>query len=310
MKNLHRQVRRAVAGLRVPIAGASFLALARVSMALAQSAVGPGVAPAARGVIDVEGGLVQVAAQRDGVVRDVFVKEGEAVRKDQPLAVIDDRLATIQLSINQAQLMEKQAATDAQAVRVEKARRERDRLTPLARTRAVAQKALDDAETELRLATAELAQRKAEIATAEAQVRSASYEREVRTIRAPSDGVIVRRLVRPGDGLSTLNVTSLFYFAPSTERVVRAEVDEQFAPLLREGQSADISLEADQGSVAARGRVTRIGRAYGPRRATTYEPRDRADVRILEAIISFDGPAPPVPLGQRVIVRFNSGARP
>lgn len=310
MKNLHRQVRRAVAGLRVPIAGASFLALARVSMALAQSAVGPGVAPAARGVIDVEGGLVQVAAQRDGVVRDVFVKEGEAVRKDQPLAVIDDRLATIQLSINQAQLMEKQAATDAQAVRVEKARRERDRLTPLARTRAVAQKALDDAETELRLATAELAQRKAEIATAEAQVRSASYEREVRTIRAPSDGVIVRRLVRPGDGLSTLNVTSLFYFAPSTERVVRAEVDEQFAPLLREGQSADISLEADQGSVAARGRVTRIGRAYGPRRATTYEPRDRADVRILEAIISFDGPVPPVPLGQRVIVRFNSGARP
>lgn len=310
MKNLHRQVRRAVAGLRVPIAGAGFLALARVSMALAQSAVGPGVAPAARGVIDVEGGLVQVAAQRDGVVRDVFVKEGEAVRKDQPLAVIDDRLATIQLSINQAQLMEKQAATDAQAVRVEKARRERDRLTPLARTRAVAQKALDDAETELRLATAELAQRKAEIATAEAQVRSASYEREVRTIRAPSDGVIVRRLVRPGDGLSTLNVTSLFYFAPSTERVVRAEVDEQFAPLLREGQSADISLEADQGSVAARGRVTRIGRAYGPRRATTYEPRDRADVRILEAIISFDGPVPPVPLGQRVIVRFNSGARP
>ena len=310
MKSLHRQVRRAIAGLRVPIAGAGFLALARVSMALAQSAVGPGVAPAARGVIDVEGGLVQVAAQRDGVVRDVFVKEGEAVRKDQPLAVIDDRLATIQLSINQAQLMEKQAATDAQAVRVEKARRERDRLTPLARTRAVAQKALDDAETELRLATAELAQRKAEIATAEAQVRSASYEREVRTIRAPSDGVIVRRLVRPGDGLSTLNVTSLFYFAPSTERVVRAEVDEQFAPLLREGQSADISLEADQGSVAARGRVTRIGRAYGPRRATTYEPRDRADVRILEAIISFDGPVPPVPLGQRVIVRFNSGARP
>lgn len=310
MKSLHRQVRRAIAGLRVLIAGAGFLALARVSVALAQSAVGPGVAPAARGVIDVEGGLVQVAAQRDGVVRDVFVKEGEAVRKDQPLAVIDDRLATIQLSINQAQLMEKQAATDAQAVRVEKARRERDRLTPLARTRAVAQKALDDAETELRLATAELAQRKAEIATAEAQVRSASYEREVRTIRAPSDGVIVRRLVRPGDGLSTLNVTSLFYFAPSTERVVRAEVDEQFAPLLREGQSADISLEADQGSVAARGRVTRIGRAYGPRRATTYEPRDRADVRILEAIISFDGPAPPVPLGQRVIVRFNSGARP
>ena len=310
MKSLHRQVRRVIAGLRVPIAGAGFLALARVSMALAQSAVGPGVAPAARGVIDVEGGLVQVAAQRDGVVRDVFVKEGEAVRKDQPLAVIDDRLATIQLSINQAQLMEKQAATDAQAVRVEKARRERDRLTPLARTRAVAQKALDDAETELRLATAELAQRKAEIATAEAQVRSASYEREVRTIRAPSDGVIVRRLVRPGDGLSTLNVTSLFYFAPSTERVVRAEVDEQFAPLLREGQSADISLEADQGSVAARGRVTRIGRAYGPRRATTYEPRDRADVRILEAIISFDGPVPPVPLGQRVIVRFNSGARP
>ena len=65
---------------------------------------------------------------------------------------------------------------------------------------------------------------------------------------APADGAIVRRLVRPGDGVSTLNVTPLFWFAPGTNAIVRAEADETVARLMEtalvlEGLSADASLE-------------------------------------------------------------------
>ncbi|QQP92697.1 HlyD family efflux transporter periplasmic adaptor subunit (plasmid) [Skermanella sp. TT6] len=267
-------------------------------------AVADRIVPVARGLVDVDGGLVQIAAERDGVVRAVLAEEGETVRQGQPLAAMDDRAAGIQIGIAEAQLAERQAAVEAQAVQVDRARRERDRLATLARTDAASRKSLDEAETEARLAAAELALRRAEKATAEANVRSARYEREVRTITAPADGAIVRRLVRPGDGVSTLNVTPLFWFAPGTAAIVRAEADETVAPLLRVGQAAEIALETSQSETIARGRVLRIGKAYGPRRVTTYEPRDRADMRVLEVTVGFDGEPPQVPLGQRVLVRF------
>lgn len=285
--------------------------LGQPNRAFAQAPDRLAAGPAARGIIDVDGGLVQIAAQRDGVVREVFVEEGQAVMQNQPLVVIDDQAARVQIAVATAQRRERLATVKVATVRVETARRERDRLAPLARSRAVPQKSFDDAEAELRAATAELGLRNAEADTAEAQLRSAEYEREVRTIRAPSHGTIVRRLVRPGDGLSTLNVTPLFWFAPATERIIRAEIDEQFSGSVQEGQLATFALEVSQDRVAGRGRVVRLGRAYGPRRATTYEPRERADVRVLEAILAFDGEPPSVPLGQRVIVRFLSeGTRP
>lgn len=259
---------------------------------------------AARGVIDVDGGLVQLAAERDGIVTEVLVEEGDTVLKGQPLALIEDRAAVLQLAISEAQRLERLAAVKAQEVRLAAARRERDRLQPVAAAGAVPRKAADDADTDLRLAEADLALRRAEAATAEAELGSARYERDVRMVLAPSDGDVIRRLVRAGDGLSTLNVTALFWFAPAGARVVRAEVDEQLASLVHEGQTAEITLEGGDEAVAARGRVTRVGRALGPRRATVYEPRERVDVRVLEVIVAFEGDPLSVPLGSRVLVRF------
>ncbi len=283
----------------------------RLGVATAQQSDRPQVGPVARGIVDVDGGLVQIAAQRDGVVREVLVEEGQVVRLDQPLAIIDDQAARVQLAVVAAQLNERRAAVGVASVRVQTTTRERDRLAPLARTGAVPRKSFDDADADMRAAIAELDLRQAEVGTLEAQFRAAEFERDVRTVRSPGEGTIVRRLVRPGDGLSTLNVTALFWFAPDIPRIVRAEIDEQVAGLVRDGQPVSIALEISQDRVAARGRVLRLGRAYGPRRATTYEPRERADIRVLEAIIAFDGQPPAVPLGQRVIVRFLAeGTRP
>ncbi|MTW19201.1 efflux RND transporter periplasmic adaptor subunit [Rhodoplanes serenus] len=263
----------------------------------------PTLVPVGRGIVDIEGGLVQIAAPRDGVIRDVLVEEGQMLKADAPLAVLDDRPATHQLDIARAQLEERRAAVAVQEARLAAARRERDRIAPLVGGRIVSQKTFDLAASDVDLQSAELQARRAEVTTAEAQVRSAAYELALRTIRAPADGVVVRRMVRPGDGVSTLNVTPLFLFAPGTPRIVRAEIEELFLPRLAAGQRAEIAIENATGAPVP-GRLIRIGQAFGPRRATAYEPRDRVDVRVLEVVIGFEGPAPAVPLGQRVVVRF------
>ena len=257
----------------------------------------------ARGIVDVEGGIVQLAASRDGVVQEVIVEEGEKVRAGQPLAVLDDRAARLSLAVATAELSQAEAAIAPIEVREAAAAREYERLLPLARTEAVSRKALDQAGDALRLARSELAAQRAAVETARARRAAAEHEIAQRTVRAPSDGVIVRRLARAGDGVSTLNVTTLFWLAPSTPPIVRAEIEESFADRVRPGMAAEIAAESDESRVFP-ARVVRVGRAFGPRRVTVHDPRDRADVRVLEVILGAGDVPPDVPLGQRVIVRF------
>lgn len=261
------------------------------------------LAAVARGIIDVEGGIVQLAASRDGVVQAVLVEEGEMVRAGQPLASLDDRAPRLALAVAVAELSQAEAAIATLEVRETAAAREYDRLLPLARSEAVSRKALDQAGDALRLARSELAAQRAAVETARARKAAAEHEVAERTVRAPSDGVIVRRLARAGDGVSTLNVTTLFWLAPATQPIVRAEIEESFADRVHSGMSAEVVSESDESRVRT-ARVVRVGRAFGPRRVTVHDPRDRADVRVLEVILALDGASGDTPLGQRVIVRF------
>src|SRR5215469_18140225 len=44
----------------------------------------------ASGKADVEGGVIQIAARTAGVVRNVYVQEGDTVKKDEVLAQLED----------------------------------------------------------------------------------------------------------------------------------------------------------------------------------------------------------------------------
>src|ERR1700722_3131907 len=45
----------------------------------------------ANGKVDIEGGVIEVAARRFGVIKDVLVHEGDGVRKGQILARLEDQ---------------------------------------------------------------------------------------------------------------------------------------------------------------------------------------------------------------------------
>jgi HlyD family secretion protein len=70
---------------------------ARAAAATAQVNPSP-YAAIASGKADVEGGIIQVAARRAGVIQDVLVQEGDMVRRGQVLARLEDdqpRLASV-----------------------------------------------------------------------------------------------------------------------------------------------------------------------------------------------------------------------
>lgn len=254
----------------------------------------------AKGKVDVEGGLIRLASRRDGVVRDVLVEEGTSVEPGQVLAVLDDRQARLRVESAQRELSRRQAEIPPLSVRLAAARREARRMARLAEEHCIPTQLYDQAQDEVRVREAELAALHAEVKIARSQV--AVEENEVRFYRvvAPGRGRIVKRMARPGDGVSTTNVTPLFLFAPEVPRIVRAELDESFVGLVKPQMAAELVLESPESSVLP-AQVLRLGQVFGMRQ-TNDDPSERQDVRVVEVVLSC--PSRDLLIGQRVLVRF------
>jgi HlyD family secretion protein len=253
----------------------------------------------AKGRIDVEGGTVRLAAQREGLIREVFVEEGDRVKKGQVLATLEATAAELAVQTAEAELSLARAQLPALEVRVDAAKRKAERLRPLAASGAASRIDLEDADDAVRIANAELGVAKQAVRGAESRLAVQRYEVEARTIRSPMDGRIVRRSAKPGDGTSTFNVTELFLLAPDTPRIVRAELDEQFVGAVRPGQTVKITLEYDLEQRFV-GTVVRVGEVFGLSRNRSEDPLAPQDTRVVELVTSIqDGEK--LRIGQRVL---------
>jgi len=259
----------------------------------------------ANGKADVEGGMIQVAARRAGIVREVLVSEGDRVVKGQILARQEDdepRLAAAEAAAAVRQARAQIALTEVQLAT---ARRERARLQNLVATNFVAGQRLDQASDRIREAEASLEAQRAAIATAEANLAQARYIQELTIIRAPADGRIARRYANPGAGASTLNVSTMFDLEPVAPHIVRAEIAENALPFVAIGQSVQMSPESDlEGSLS--GKVLRQAAVFGARKLVSDDPTERTDDRVVEVVVSAD--TAPFLIGQRVLVKFLRGA--
>ena len=255
----------------------------------------------ANGKADVEGGLIQVAARRAGIVRDVLVQEGQSVQEGQVLARLEDDEPRLTAARARAEVAQAQSQIALIQVELSTARREHERLQALAPSNFVAGQKLDQSQDVIRQAEARLAAQRAAVATAQARLNEADYDLELSVIRAPADGVIVRRYANPGSGASTLNVSNMFDLEPTGQRIVRAEIAEGALPHVKVGQTVQIASEADP-SKTFQGQVIRRAGVFGARKLVSDDPTERTDGRVVEVVVSADGA--PFLVGQRVLVKF------
>jgi HlyD family secretion protein len=272
--------------------------------ASAAAAVSP-YATIANGKVDIEGGIIEIAARRFGVIRDVLVHEGDVVKKGQILARQDDR-DTI-LAIRSAAATVKQAENQRALgeVTLRAAQREYQRLEKLAAQNTIARQQLDQAADAVATAQAQLAIQQSAIDTARAQLAQEEYNEELTNIRAPMDGKIIRRYANPGSGASTLNVSNMFDLEPALPHIIRAEIIESAVPDVHVGQEAQIVPESDPSKVSA-GHVIRIAATFGARKLKSDSAAEASDERVVEVVVSADDA--PFLIGQRVMVKFKNAA--
>jgi HlyD family secretion protein len=297
--------------LRLVLAAAMVAALAACGRAEggnkageAKAAVNTPYAAVAAGKVDIEGGLVDIAARQPGVVREVLVQEGAEVVKDQVLARLDDQEARLARNRAQADLSAAQAQVPVMQTALDASRRDLRRIQQLKADNFVSPQRVETASDSVRNAENQLAAQQAAAAAARARLAEADYVVERHIVRAPSDGRIVRRYANPGSGASTLQVTPMFQLQPRAPRIVRAELEERSLREVRPGMRVEIVPEADQ-SRTYEGTVLRIAEVFGARRLQSDDPSKQTDERVVEVVV--DAQRAQVLVGQRVLVKFLKG---
>ena len=255
----------------------------------------------ANGKVDVDGGIIQVAARSAGTVSDVYVQEGDTVTKNEILARQEDDAQRLAVQTARAGVAQAQSAEQLTEVNIRTAQREYDRLAKLAPSNFVAQQKLDEAQDAIDTAKATLVTQQAAVQTAQAQLAQAEYNEELTVIRAPMDGKIIRRYANPGAGASTLNVSDMFDLEPAIPHIVRAEIIESSIPDVHPGQDAEIVSENDETKVYV-GHVIRIAATFGARKLLSDDQNEATDERVVEVVVSAD--QTPFLIGQRVLVKF------
>ena len=290
------------------------------------------------GLVDSEDGLLSLLPTLSGRVVEVAVKEGQAIAVGAVLLKLDDRLARFQVQRAEAALNEakgslakaksapaqhasmvaaQQHAIQAKESQLEGARNIRIRAEDLLKgnqaikeevyARQAAAKALEsevEAEKE-KLRGLGLVDLQSDIVRAQAAVvekealwEEAKYGLKELTLLAPVAGTVTRLNVHIGDLASPQMPRPALQLSPKGPRIIRAEVEQEFARRVLEGQS--VTVEDDSTSDGKwKGKVTRIADSYSSRRAL-QEPFQFSDVRTLEIIITLEPDQAPLRLNQRV----------
>ncbi len=253
----------------------------------------------AKGFVDVSGGLVRVVAPRDGVITRLLAEEGDVVTKGQPLAVLDDRQAQLGLEAVRAEVADRKAQLVMAEAKAAGAARDAQRLSGLARQDAATRQDADQAGTAAAISAAEREQARQALAAAEVRSRLDALEVEVRTLRSPAAGRIIRRSANAGAFVSA--AAPIFLLEPDGARIVRAELDETFADQIHAGMRAKVTREFDDTHVYE-AHVLRVAEVFASP-ALNDDAAARSDSRVVGVILTLDAPAP-MKLGQRVLVRF------
>ncbi len=192
---------------------------------------------------------VQVGTQVSGQIKELLVDFNSAVKRGQLIARIDPETFTYRVRQAQADAEAARSAVVRAQVAQVNARRELERTQELVKRNFVSSAELDAKQSAFDLAAAEVRTAQATVQQREAQLASAQVDLARTEIRAPVDGVVIKRSVDVGQTVAaSLQAPELFVIARDLRDMqVETSIDEADVGRIRMGQQATFTVDAFPG---------------------------------------------------------------
>ncbi|MEN9893485.1 MAG: hypothetical protein RLY78_3780, partial [Pseudomonadota bacterium] len=191
---------------------------------------------------------VDVGVQLSGQIQRIVVEVGSEVRAGDLLAEIDAETVTARVDASRAELRAQQAQLDEREVARAKAERDWRRQLALQADDASTVETVQNAETELRTAQAQIAALKAQMEQLQATLRVEEANLKYARILAPIDGTVVSISARPGQTLNaSQNAPTLLRIGDLGTMTVQAQVSEADVSRLQPGLPVYFTTLGGQG---------------------------------------------------------------
>ncbi|MCP9824252.1 efflux RND transporter periplasmic adaptor subunit [Synechococcus sp. EJ6-Ellesmere] len=256
----------------------------------------------ALGRIEPLGGISQVtvpSSLTNDRVRDILVKEGQEVRKGQPLAVLES-LDTLESSVSKSEAairvaQSKLAAQDSVIARYRadlgQASAEARRAEQLFTAGATTANRVEKLQANENSAKAQLAEAittkgtlAAELRESQASLEKDKVERAKATVLAPFSGTVFQVHAHPGDKVGE---DGLLEMGDSSRMGVIAEVYQSDRPPITLGQTVSLSADGFKGR-SVQGTVVEIAREVSRQTVFSGQAGENLDRRVLEVKIGLN----------------------
>jgi len=192
---------------------------------------------------------VRVSSLVAGRIAHMYVAEGDAVKKDQPLAKIDDKPY-------HDQLQQSEAAVQQAHAQFENARLTREREENLFNRGITARKDLEDARTQEKVGEAAVRQTEAALSLARLQLSRTE-------VMSPLDGMVVKRLLSAGEAVDGTAAQPIFQVANLSSVELFGNVPAEYLGRIRVGQKMEMGTETLPGA-KLEGHVVAVSPAVDP----------------------------------------------
>ncbi|GAB4477388.1 MAG: hypothetical protein OHK0044_23800 [Burkholderiaceae bacterium] len=205
---------------------------------------------------------VSVGTQVSGQIKELFVDFNSLVKRGQLIARIDPETFEYRVRQAQADVEAARSALGRAQVNLLNAQRDLARTKELVARNFVSPAELDTRQAAYDLALADVRNAQAILAQREASLASAKVDLARTEIRAPVDGVVIKRSVDVGQTVAaSLQAPELFVIAKDLRDMqVETSIDEADVGRIRVGQRATFTVDAFPGRTFA-GEVKQVRKA-------------------------------------------------
>ena len=257
---------------------------------------------AGAGIVEASTENIAVGTFVPGVVTEVFVKVGDAVRTGAPLFKVDDRDLQAELTVRQAALASADARVKSESASLADVKNQYELWQGVADARAVSKDELDRRRFAVQIQEAKLTQAQADRQSSAAQVKATEIEIDRRLVKAPVDGEMLQVKVRLGEyAPAGVLATPLMLMGNTRLLHVRVGVDENDAWRVRADAPATAHVRGNR-EIKTDLKFVRIEPYVIPKRSLTGDSAERVDTRVLQVLYGFDRKQLPIYVGQQMDV--------
>jgi HlyD family secretion protein len=254
------------------------------------------------GIIEASSNNISVGASIAGIVKTIYVKQGDKVRAGDPLFQIDDRELLAERTLKQANVMAARAAVGEAEASLADAHSQYALVSNLTDARA---DSVDDVQkrrnAEL-LAIAKMQSARAAVAAAEADLNSTRIAIERLTVRAPISAEVMQINIHPGEyAQAGVLATPLMLLGNLDLLYVRVDIDENDAWRFRRETKAVATMRGNR-ELKADLTFVRTEPFVTPKVSLTGSSTERVDTRVLQVLYSFPHSELPAYVGQQMDV--------